>query len=355
MKAALITGVTGQDGSYLAEFLLSKEYDVYGIARYCSEKKHERIEHLKPNPNFHLVEGDLTDTARINSIINSFENYDIVEVYNLGAQSHVKVSFDQPEYTANVDALGTLRILEAIRQTKFTSKFKFYQAGTSEMFGKIQEPTQSETTPFYPRSPYGVSKLFGYWITKNYRESYDIFACTGILFNHESERRGAEFVTRKITLGLNKWCDTNIPIELGNLDAKRDWGHAADYVEAMWLMLQQPNAEDFVIGTGETHSIREFIELACDEMGVRIQWSGKGEDEIGALDSGEVVFKVNPAFYRPAEVDVLIANCSKARALLNWVPKTSFKDLVKRMVTHDVNGLALHRTESSSGDRAGDK
>ena len=341
MKAALITGVTGQDGSYLAEFLLSKEYDVYGIARYCSEKKHERIEHLKPNPRFHLVEGDLTDTARINSIVNSFENYDIVEVYNLGAQSHVKVSFSQPEYTANVDALGTLRILEAIRQTKFTSKFKFYQAGTSEMFGKIQEPLQSETTPFYPRSPYGVSKLFGYWITKNYRESYGMFACTGILFNHESERRGAEFVTRKITLGLDNWCKTGTSIELGNLDAKRDWGHAADYVEAMWLMLQHEQPEDFVIGTGETHSIREFIELACDEIGMKIHWSGKGEDEIGALDSGEVVFKVNPAFYRPAEVDVLIANCSKARALLNWVPKTSFKDLVKRMITHDVNGMAL--------------
>ena len=355
MKAALITGVTGQDGSYLAEFLLSKEYDVYGIARYCSEKKHERIEHIKSNPKFHLVEGDLTDTARINSIINSFENYDITEVYNLGAQSHVKVSFDQPEYTANVDALGTLRILEAIRQTKFTSKFKFYQAGTSEMFGKIQEPLQSETTPFYPRSPYGVSKLFGYWITKNYRESYDMFACTGILFNHESERRGAEFVTRKITLGLDEWFHTGKPIELGNLDAKRDWGHAADYVEAMWLMLQQPNAEDFVIGTGETHSIREFIELACEEMRVRIQWKGTGTDEVGTTPEGETVIKVNPAFYRPAEVDVLIANCSKARALLNWAPKTSFKDLVKRMVTHDVNGLALHRTESSSGDRAGDK
>ena len=355
MKAALITGVTGQDGSYLAEFLLTKDYDVYGIARYCSEKKHERIEHLKPNPKFRLVEGDLTDTARINSIVNSFENYDIVEVYNLGAQSHVKVSFDQPEFTANVDALGTLRILEAIRQTKFTSKFKFYQAGTSEMFGKIQEPTQSETTPFYPRSPYGVSKLFGYWVTKNYRESYGMFSCTGILFNHESERRGAEFVTRKITLGLDEWLRTGNPIELGNLDAKRDWGHAADYVEAMWLMLQQPIAEDFVIGTGETHSIREFIELACEEIGLKIQWSGKGEDEIGALDSGEVVFKVNPAFYRPAEVDVLIANCAKARALLNWIPKTSFKELVKRMTTHDINGLALRGAESSSGDRAGDK
>lgn len=213
MKAALITGVTGQDGSYLAEFLLEKNYAVYGLVRYCSEKKHERIEHLKTNPEFHLVEGDLTDTARINSVINSFEQYDIIEVYNLGAQSHVKVSFSQPEYTANVDALGTLRILEAIHQTNFVSKFKFYQAGTSEMFGKIQAPVQSETTPFYPRSPYGVSKLFGYWITKNYRESYGMFACTGILFNHESERRGAEFVTRKITLGLAEWLKTHKPID----------------------------------------------------------------------------------------------------------------------------------------------
>ena len=353
MKAALITGVTGQDGSYLAEFLLSKEYDVYGIARYCSEKKHERIEHIKPNPKFHLVKGDLSDTARINSIVNSFENYDIVEVYNLGAQSHVKVSFDQPEYTANVDALGTLRILEAIRQTKFTSKFKFYQAGTSEMFGKIQEPTQSETTPFYPRSPYGVSKLFGYWITKNYRESYSMFACTGILFNHESERRGAEFVTRKITLGLAEWQRTCKPIELGNLDAKRDWGHAEDYVDAMWRMLQQPTPEDFVIGTGETHSIREFIELACEEMGIAMEWSGAGLAEM-AVDAWTraPIIKINPEFYRPAEVDVLIANCAKARTLLNWKPKTSFKDLVKRMVTNDYYGMALRGSQSSRGNRS---
>ncbi len=342
MKAALITGVTGQDGSYLAEFLLHKDYDVYGMARYCSEKKHERIEHIKTNPKFHLVEGDLTDTARINSIINSFENYNIIEVYNLGAQSHVKISFDQPEFTANVDALGTLRILEAIRQTNFSSKFKFYHAGTSEMFGKIQESIQSEMTPFYPRSPYGVSKLFGYWITKNYRESYGMFACTGILFNHESERRGSEFVTRKITLGLDEWRRTGKPIELGNLDAKRDWGHAADYVEAMWLMLQQPSADDFVIGTGETHSIREFIELACEELGTKIQWSGEGVDEVGTTPSGSVVIKVNPAFYRPAEVDVLIANCAKARYYLDWKPKVSFMELVKRMVNNDCNGMAVH-------------
>ena len=336
MKAALVTGITGQDGSYLAELLLSKDYDVFGLARYCSEKKHERIEHLAPNPRFHLVEGDLTDTARINSLINSFEQYDSVEVYNLGAQSHVKVSFSQPEYTANVDALGTLRILEAIRQTNFSYKFKFYQAGTSEMFGKIQNPVQNEDTPFYPRSPYGVSKLFGYWITKNYRESYGLFACTGILFNHESERRGSEFVTRKITLGLGEWMRSKTPIELGNLDAKRDWGHAQDYVEAMWLMLQHKTAEDFVVGTGQTHSIRDFIQTAARVLGYEITWEGMNEDEVGRISStGEIIVKVNPEFYRPAEVDVLIADASKAREYLNWTPKVSFDDLVKRMVITD--------------------
>ena len=343
MKAALITGVTGQDGSYLAEFLLQKDYAVYGLARYCSERKHERIEHLKTNPEFHLVEGDLTDTARINSIINSFEQYDLIEIYNLGAQSHVKVSFSQPEYTANVDALGTLRILEAIRQTNFTSKFKFYQAGTSEMFGKIQEPLQNESTPFYPRSPDGVSKLFSYWITKNYRESYGMFACTGILFNHESERRGEEFVTRKITLGLMEWHMSCKPIELGNLDAKRDWGHAQDYVEAMWLMLQQPEPQDFVIGTGETHSIRDFIKEAISVMGHEIVWEGSGVDEVGKVQ-GNIVVRVNPEFYRPAEVDVLIADATKAREVLGWTPKISFEELVKRMMTNDYNEDTIRRT-----------
>ena len=354
MKAAFITGVTGQDGSYLAEFLLDRNYSVYGLARYCSERKHERIEHLKAHPEFHLVEGDLTDTARINLIINSFEQYDLVEVYNLGAQSHVKHSFNQPEYTANVDAIGTLRILEAIRQTNFSSKFKFYQAGTSEMFGKIQDPIQDETTPFYPRSPYGVAKVYGYWITKNYRESYGMFACTGILFNHESERRGAEFVTRKITLGLNEWCKTAQPIELGNLDAKRDWGHAQDYVEAMWLMLQQNNPEDFVVATGETHSIREFIEAACDELNVKIEWSGSELDEVCTdVATGNPIVKINPEFYRPAEVDVLIGNSTKAREILGWTPKIAFGELVKRMVRGDCN-VALHRPEYAGGYRAGD-
>ena len=332
MKAALITGVTGQDGSYLAEFLLSKQYTVYGLARYCSEKKHERLGNVISNSEFNLIEGDLTDTARINSIINSLNStYDLVEVYNLGAQSHVKLSFDQPEYTANVDAMGTLRILEAIRQTNSISKFKFYQAGTSEMFGKIQQPTQNENTPFYPRSPYGVSKLFGYWITKNYREAYGMFACTGILFNHESERRGSEFVTRKITLGLNEWHKTGKPIELGNLDAKRDWGHAEDYVQAMWLMLQQSIPEDFVLGTGETHSIREFIEEA---VRCPVTWSGTEQDEVGYCGDRPVV-RVNPEFYRPAEVDVLVADARKAYDVLNWRPKIDFKTLVKRMVDND--------------------
>ena len=343
MKAALITGVTGQDGSYLAEFLLDKNYSVYGLARYCSEPKHERIEHLKVHPEFHLIEGDLTDTARINSIINSLEFYDSIEVYNLGAQSHVKHSFNQPEYTANVDALGTLRILEAISQTNFSSKFKFYQAGTSEMFGKIQDPIQTETTPFYPRSPYGVSKVFGYWITKNYRESYGLFACTGILFNHESERRGAEFVTRKITLGLAEWLQSGRPIELGNLDAKRDWGHAQDYIRAMWLMLQQPEPQDFVVATGQTHSIRDFIGAACRELGLEIGWSGSGIDEFCyEIKTDRPIIKINPEFYRPAEVDLLIGDATRAREVLGWVPEINFEELVKKMVRSDCN-VALHR------------
>ena len=336
MKVAFVTGVTGQDGSYLAELLLSKDYDVYGLTRYCSEQKHERLVEAKKNPRFNIVYGDLTDTNRIATIIKSFEGYDQVEVYNLGAQSHVKVSFDQPEYTANVDALGTLRLLEGIRNSGFQERVRFYQAGTSEMFGKVQSPIQSETTPFYPRSPYGVSKLFGYWVTKNYRESYDMFACTGILFNHESERRGHDFVTRKITRGLSNYVKTGEQIELGNLDAQRDWGHAQDYVEAMWLMLQAQKPDDFVISTGRTHSIRAFVEVACKELGIAINWSGEGVDEVGkdAL-TGNVVVRVNPEFFRPAEVDVLIGNSTKAYQELNWFPKISFEQLVKRMVQHD--------------------
>lgn len=336
MKVAFITGVSGQDGSYLAEFLLEKDYDVYGLTRYCSEDKHERLVEAKKNPRFNILSGDLTDTNRIATIVKSFEDYDRVEVYNLGAQSHVKVSFDQPEYTANVDALGTLRLLEAIHQSGFADKVRFYQAGTSEMFGKIQKEVQDENTPFYPRSPYGVSKLFGYWITKNYRESYGMFACTGILFNHESERRGKDFVTRKITLGLGNYLKTHEPIELGNMDARRDWGHAQDYVEAMWLMLQANDPDDFVISTGRTHSIRTFVELACAEIGIAIDWSGEGVDEVGRnAITGDVVVRVNPEFFRPAEVDVLIGDSTKAYEQLNWRPKISFEELVKRMIQHD--------------------
>lgn len=347
MHAALITGVTGQDGSYLAEFLLERGYIVYGLARYCSEKKHERIAHLKVNPYFHIIDGDLTDTARLTAIINSFEQFDRLEVYNLGAQSHVKVSFDQPEYTANVDALGTLRILEAIRQSSFPQKIRFYQAGTSEMFGKAPPP-QNEDTAFWPRSPYGVSKLFGYWITRNYRESYGLHASTGILFNHESERRGEDFVTRKTTLGLARYVremkTENPPIlELGNLDAQRDWGHALDYVEAMWMMLQRAEPGDFVIGTGETHTIKDFIKAAAKAAGLRLLWRGTGKDE-EAVDgaNGNIVIRINPEFYRPAEVDHLLADPKRANEVLGWKPKVSFEELATRMMLHDLKGKNIN-------------
>lgn len=348
MHAALITGVTGQDGSYLAEFLLERGYIVYGLTRYCSEKKHERIAHLKANPFFHVVDGDLTDTARLTSLINSFEQFERLEVYNLGAQSHVKVSFDQPEYTANVDALGTLRILEAIRQSGFQQKIRFYQAGTSEMFGKAPAP-QNEETAFWPRSPYGVSKLFGYWITRNYRESYGMHASTGILFNHESERRGEDFVTRKTTLGLAKYIaklatgNPNPPVlELGNLEAQRDWGHAQDYVEAMWMMVQQDVPSDFVIGTGQTHTIKEFIKAAAKAAGLRLLWRSTGRDE-EAYDgaNGNIVIRINPEFYRPAEVDLLQADPRRAYEVLNWRPKVSFEDLAARMMLSDLKGSCL--------------
>ena len=336
MHAALITGVAGQDGSYLAELLLSKGYIVYGMTRYCSEKKHERIAHLKSNPCFHVLEGDLTDTARLSTIINSFEQFDHLEVYNLGAQSHVKVSFDQPEYTANVDALGTLRLLEAIHKSTFSNRIRFYQAGTSEMFGAASPP-QNEASAFWPRSPYGVSKVFAYWITRNYRESYGLFACTGILFNHESERRGEDFVTRKITKGIAKYLKDGTPLELGNLDARRDWGHAQDYVDAMWRMLQQPLPADFVIGTGRTHTVREFVREACKVAGLRAIWRGTGPDE-EAVDpsNGNIAIKINPEFYRPAEVDYLQADPTRARTVLGWEPATPFPDLVRRMMENDL-------------------
>jgi GDPmannose 4,6-dehydratase len=342
MRAALITGVTGQDGSYLAEFLLTKNYSVYGMCRYCSEKKKSRLENLIRNPEFHLLEGDLTDTARLTTIINSFSQYDHIEIYNLGAQSHVKVSFDQPEYTANVDALGTLRLLEAIRQCGFSNKIRFYQAGTSEMFG-ASPPPQKETTPFHPRSPYGVAKLYSYWIVRNYRESYGLFACTGLLFNHESERRGEEFVTRKITLGLAEYLKTGKVLELGNLDSRRDWGHAEDYVEAMWLMLQPEFPDDFVVGTGETHSIREFIMIASQVAGIELTWRGSGQDE-EAIDQNEnIVLKINPEYYRPAEVDNLQAEPARAHLILGWCPKISFQELVSRMMKSDLKRASIER------------
>jgi len=281
MLAAIITGVAGQDGSYLAELLLAKGYIVYGFARYSSETKMGRLSNeVLTHPNFRLVKGDMTDSMRVSMLIKEISDmvvWDRIEVYNLAAQSHVKVSFEQPEWSANVNSLGTLRWLEAIRQTN-DARFRFYQAGTSEMFGKVQETPQTETTPFWPRSPYGVSKVYAYWITKNYRESYDMFACTGILFNHESERRGEEFVTRKITKAIG---EHKFPIRLGNLDAKRDWGHARDYVEAMWRMLQQSEPIDYVVSSGETHSVREFIEEAFKCSGIAIEWEGTAEKEIG--------------------------------------------------------------------------
>ena len=337
MLAAIITGVAGQDGSYLAELLIAKGYIVYGFARYSSETKMGRLSNeVLTHPNFRLVKGDMTDSMRISMLIKEISDmvvWDRIEVYNLAAQSHVKVSFEQPEWSANVNSLGTLRWLEAIRQTN-DPRFRFYQAGTSEMFGKVQETPQTETTPFWPRSPYGVSKVYAYWITKNYRESYDMFACTGILFNHESERRGEEFVTRKITKAIG---EHKFPIRLGNLDAKRDWGHARDYVEAMWRMLQQPEPTDYVVSSGETHSVREFIEEAFKCSGIAIEWEGVAEKEIGRnILTGEPLVIVDPAFYRPAEVDVLIGDSSKFHIATGWTPTCTFPELVKCMVKNDM-------------------
>jgi GDPmannose 4,6-dehydratase len=335
--AAVITGVTGQDGSYLAEFLLDKGYTVYGFARYASETKMERLsKEVRDHPNFHIVRGDMTDSLRITTLIQELAtvvHWDQIEVYNLAAQSHVKVSFEQPEWTSNVNSLGALRWLEAIRQVN-DARFRFYQAGTSEMFGKVQETPQTETTPFWPRSPYGVSKVYAYWITKNYREAYGMYACTGILFNHESERRGEEFVTRKITKAIG---EHKFPIRLGNLDAKRDWGHARDYVEAMWHMLQLPTASDYVVSMGETHSVREFVELAFMNAGIAYEWKGTGEQEvcINSL-SGDTIIAIDPAFYRPAEVDALIGDSTAFRTLSGWAPKITFNELVKCMVRRDL-------------------
>lgn len=332
-KQAIITGVTGQDGSYLAEFLLEKEYDVHGIARRSSSPNTDRIKHLLHHPRFHLHEGDLGDSC---SLKRTFDAVRPHEVYNLGAMSHVKVSFDVPEYTANIDALGTLRILEILK-TSYPHA-KFYQASTSELFGKVVETPQSETTPFYPRSPYGVSKLYAYWTVVNYREAYGLFCCNGILFNHESPRRGETFVTRKITMGIARIKEgLQKTIVLGNLDAVRDWGFAPDFVEGMWLMLQQTTPEDFVLATGVMTSVRRFVEIAFGCVGIEVVWEGKGKDERGLNRvTGEVIVEVSPEFYRPTEVELLCGDATKAFTKLGWKPKTSVEELIRLMVDSDV-------------------
>lgn len=339
MKKALITGITGQDGAYLTELLLEKGYEVHGIKRRSSLFNTKRIDHLyqdvnQQNKKLILHYGDLTDSTNLIRIIHDVQPD---EIYNLAAQSHVKVSFETPEYTANSDALGTLRLLEAIRILKLEEKTKFYQASTSELYGKVQEIPQTEATPFYPRSPYAAAKLYAYWITINYREAYNLFACNGILFNHESPIRGETFVTRKITrsavrikLGLQT------KLYLGNLDSKRDWGYAKDYVEAMWLILQQDSPDDYIIATGETHSVREFAELAFSEVGIPIEWIGEGVNEKGVdRNTGRTIIEVNPRYFRPTEVDLLIGNPGKAEAKLGWKPKVCFDELVKLMIQHE--------------------
>jgi GDPmannose 4,6-dehydratase len=337
MKKALITGITGQDGSYLAELLLEKGYEVHGLIRRSSTFNTGRIDHIYEDPHFRGVKlflhyGDLSDASNISRLLEKIKPN---EIYHLGAQSHVKVSFDMPEYTGDVTGLGTLRILDAIRETKINTKF--YQASSSEMFGKVLETPQKETTPFYPRSPYGCAKVYSYWITKNYRESYNLFTCNGILFNHESPRRGETFVTRKITRGLSRIkLGLDKYLFLGNLDAKRDWGYAKEYVEAMWIMLQQPKAIDYVIATGETHTVREFVEESCKILGIDLKWKGKGIKEVGIDEkTGAEIVKIDPNYFRPAEVELLIGDSSKAKKELKWEPKVKFKELVKIMVEAD--------------------
>ena len=344
-KIALITGITGQDGSYLAEFLLNKGYEVHGIKRRTSLFNTDRIDHLYQDPHeknrhFFLHHGDMTDSS---SLIRIIQQVQPDEIYNLAAQSHVAVSFEEPEYTANSDALGALRVLEAIRILGLEKKTRFYQASTSELYGLVQETPQKETTPFYPRSPYAVAKLYAYWITVNYREAYGIYACNGILFNHESPVRGETFVTRKITRALARIkLGLQDCLYLGNLDAKRDWGHAKDYVEMQWLMLQQEQAEDFVIATGVQHSVRDFVDAAARELGMSIRWQGGGVDETGTLESGlpsqtsQVIVRVDSRYFRPTEVETLLGNATKAREKLGWTPKITFHELVTEMVREDL-------------------
>lgn len=340
-KVALITGVTGQDGAYLAELLLGKGYEVHGIKRRSSLFNTNRIDYLykdlhEDNVNFILHYGDMTDSTNIIKIIQDVQPD---EIYNLAAQSHVKVSFETPEYTANSDAVGALRILEAIRILKLEKKTKFYQASTSELYGKVQEVPQTETTPFYPRSPYAVAKLYAFWITKNYREAYGMYACNGILFNHESPIRGETFVTRKITRGVARIkLGMQKKIYLGNIDAKRDWGHAKDYVEGMWLMLQQETPEDYVLATGETTSVRDFVSMAFKEVGITVNWEGEGVNEKGRdASTGEILVEIDPNYFRPTEVDLLIGDASKANKNLGWKPKHNLQDLVKDMIQSDMN------------------
>lgn len=340
-KVALIFGITGQDGSYLAELLLSMGYEVHGVKRRSSSFNTMRIDHIhhdeheKRDTNFHLHYGDVTDAC---NVINLLQRIKPDEIYNLSAQSHVRVSFDMPVYTASVDAFGTLYILEAIRILGMEKTTRFYQASTSELYGKVQEIPQTETTPFYPRSPYGVAKLYAFWIVKNYREAYNIHASNGILFNHESPRRGETFVTRKITRALAriKYGMQEV-LYLGNLDAKRDWGHARDYVYAMWLMLQQPEADDFVIATGQTHTVREFVEAACAYCGINIIWQGSGIDECGIdAHTGKVIIRIDERYFRPTEVDLLIGDATKAKQILGWEPKVALHELVDEMMQHEI-------------------
>ena len=342
MKTALITGITGQDGSYLAEFLLEKDYAVHGVVRRSSEDRRKRLGYLEGRENFRVHYGDMTDSISLARIVSAVKPD---EIYNLAAQSHVQVSFEVPEYTADADAVGTLRLLEAVRMAGLEKSCKFYQASTSELFGKVQEVPQSETTPFYPYSPYAAAKQYAYWIVRNYREAYGIFASNGILFNHESERRGGAFVTRKITLAAaNIAAGKQDKLYLGNLDSLRDWGYAKDYVECMWLILQYERPDDFVIATGEQHSVREFCTLAFHYAGMELEWQGEGIEEKGIdLKTGRVLVEVSPEFFRPTDVVTLLGNPAKAKRELGWNPrKTSFEELVKRMVEHDMrNGGAL--------------
>ncbi len=343
MKKALITGVTGQDGSYLAEFLISKGYDVHGTIRRSSTDFRERISHLEGNPNFHLHYADMADSMSLMKVIMTVKPD---EIYNLAAQSHVQVSFDVPEYTANTDATGVLRVLEAVRQVGLADTCRIYQASTSELYGKVEEVPQNENTPFHPYSPYAVAKLYGYWIIKEYRDAYNMYCCSGILFNHESERRGETFVTRKITLAAARIAQgKQDKLYLGNLSSLRDWGYAPDYVECMWLMLQQEKPEDFVIATGKQHSVREFATLAFARVGINLRWEGEGADEKGIDEkTGRTLVEVSPDFYRPTDVVNLWGDPTKAKALLGWDPtKTSFEELVNRMVDSDMKKVAAER------------